>query len=76
MSAAVDGELYLKEEQEFLLHISECKGCSEEFDDAKKIKSIIRERIVKFKAPQTLVNSIMQLTCFSDEESEESVIYR
>ena len=75
MSASVDGELCLKEEQEFLFHLSECGECREEFEDAKKIKLIIRERIVKFKAPQTLFNSIMQLTCFSDEETEENMSY-
>ncbi len=75
MSAAVDVELCLKEEQEFLFHLAECVGCREEFEDAKKIKLIIRERIIKFKAPQTLVNSIMQLTCFSNEEAEENMSF-
>jgi len=36
MSAAVDGELSFSEEEHFLSHLSECKECSGEFDDAKK----------------------------------------
>ncbi|MEI7934218.1 MAG: zf-HC2 domain-containing protein [Chlorobiaceae bacterium] len=62
MSAAVDGEISFKEEKGFLSHLSECKGCCEEFDDAKKTKMIIKERILQFKAPQALIDSIMQLT--------------
>ena len=53
ISASVDGELTLIEEQEFLLHLSECKECSVEFDEAKKTKMIIREKIIRFKAPQS-----------------------
>ena len=62
MSAAVDYELSLKEEQSFLLHLSECKECQDEFDEAKKTKMIIKEKIVQFKAPQSLIDSIMELT--------------
>jgi len=68
ISAAVDGELSFMEEKQFLLHLSECKECTEEFDDAQRTKLIIRERVVRFKAPQTLMNSIMQLTSFSTKE--------
>ncbi len=75
MSAAVDGELTLKEEQEFLQHLSECKECHEELGEAKKTKLIIKERVVQFKAPQSLINSIMQLTGFSTKEHEESLLY-
>jgi predicted anti-sigma-YlaC factor YlaD len=65
MSAAVDFELSLKEEQGFLLHLSECKECTDEFDEAKKTKMIIKEKIVQFKAPQSLIDSIMELTSVS-----------
>ncbi|MEI6758145.1 MAG: zf-HC2 domain-containing protein [Chlorobium sp.] len=75
MSAAVDGELTLKEEQDFLLHLVECRECKEEFEDAKKTKMIIKERIVQFKAPQTLINSIMQLTIVSTREPEDTLLY-
>ncbi len=75
MSAAVDNELTLKEEQDFLLHLSECMACMEEFEDAKKTKMIIKERIVQFKAPQTLINSIMQLTIVSTREPEDTLLY-
>ena len=69
MSAAVDGEISFKEEKGFFSHISECKKCREEFDDAKKTKMIIKERIIQFKAPQTLIDSIMQLTNCNTEET-------
>ena len=68
MSAAVDCELTVKEEEVFLLHLSECKECKDEFDDAKKTKMIIKEKIVQFKAPQSLFNSIMELTSVSSLE--------
>jgi len=74
MSAAVDSELTLKEEQEFLQHLSECKECKEEFEEAKKTKMIIRERIVQFKAPPSLIISIMRLTGISTKEPEETII--
>jgi predicted anti-sigma-YlaC factor YlaD len=68
MSAAVDCELTVKEEEGFLLHLSECKECKDEFEDAKKTKMIIKEKIVQFKAPQSLFNSIMELTSASSVE--------
>ncbi len=68
MSAAVDCELTVKEEEGFLLHLSKCKECKDEFDDAKKTKMIIKEKIVQFKAPQSLFNSIMELTSVSSLE--------
>ena len=73
MSAAVDCELSLKEEQGFLQHLSECKECQDEFEEAKKTKMIIREKIVQFKAPQSLLNSIMELTSVSTIEHEDSL---
>ncbi len=75
ISASVDGELTLIEEQEFLLHLSECKECSVEFDEAKKTKMIIREKIIRFKAPQALIMSVMQLTSFSTKEHEDTLLY-
>lgn len=75
MSAAVDGEISFKEEKGFLSHLSACKECCDEFDDAKKTKMIIKERIIQFKAPQTLINSIMQLTNFDTRETEETLLY-
>jgi anti-sigma factor RsiW len=75
MSAAVDGELTLKEEQDFLAHLAECKECDEEYGEAKKTKMIIKERIVQFKAPQSLINSIMQLTSITAKEHEDTLLY-
>lgn len=75
MSAAVDSELTLQEKQEFLAHLSTCKECNEEFAEAKKTKMIIKERIVQFKAPQSLINSIMHLTGISAGEQEETLLF-
>ncbi len=75
ISACVDGELSLSEERDFLLHLSECSECRGEYEDAKKTKMIIREKIIQFKAPETLMISIMQLTSFNTKEHEESLLY-
>jgi predicted anti-sigma-YlaC factor YlaD len=75
ISASLDGELSLNEEQDFLLHLSECEECSMEFEDAKKTKMIIKEKIIQFKAPQALIMSIMQLTSFSTKEHEDTILY-
>ena len=75
MSAAVDNELTRKEEEEFLRHLSECSSCNEEFGEAKKTKLIVKERIIQFKAPQSLVNSIMQMTGVNAEEHQNTLLY-
>ena len=62
MSAAVDGELTPKEREGFEKHIVKCPSCLSEFKEAQKTKSLIREKIVRFKAPQSLVNSVLKLT--------------
>ncbi|AOS84052.1 anti-sigma factor [Chlorobaculum limnaeum] len=62
MSAALDGELSPKEEEELAQHLAECPECRAEFQDAKKNQIIIRERIVRVKAPTTLIESITRLT--------------
>ncbi|UWX58759.1 anti-sigma factor [Chlorobaculum sp. MV4-Y] len=62
MSAAIDGELTPKEEEELAQHLADCPECRAEFQDAKKTKIIIKERIVRVKAPSTLVESITRLT--------------
>lgn len=62
MSAAVDGELTLNEKKGFEEHILTCRTCLAEFKEAQKTKSIIREKIIRFKAPQSLVNSILKLS--------------
>lgn len=62
MSAAVDGELTLKEQEGFEQHIAGCSTCFSEFKEAQKTKSIIREKIIRFKAPQSLINSVLKLT--------------
>ena len=75
ISASVDGELSQGEEREFRMHLSECTECRAEFEDAKKTKMIIKEKIIQFKAPDALIFSIMQLTNFNSKEHEESLLY-
>lgn len=62
MSAAIDGELTAKETEELSDHLDICPECRSEFQDAKNTKIIIRERIVRVKAPKTLVETIVRLT--------------
>ena len=57
------------------MHLSECTECRAEFEDAKKTKMIIKEKIIQFKAPDALIFSIMQLTNFNSKEHEESLLY-
>jgi anti-sigma factor RsiW len=65
MSAAIDGELTPKEEEELVSHLAECPECRAEFQDAKNTKIIIRERIVRVQAPKTLLESIVRMTTVS-----------
>ncbi len=76
MSAAVDEELSVTEKVYFFSHMTECKECFAEYDDAKKTKMIIREKIIRFKAPQALINSIMQLNDCNTSEPEKSILYK
>ncbi|WP_083188183.1 MULTISPECIES: anti-sigma factor family protein [Prosthecochloris] len=62
MSAAVDGELSEREQQDFDQHITWCVSCAREYQESKKTKHLIREKVVRFKAPESLVNSILKLT--------------
>ncbi len=62
MSAAIDGELTEKEAEELSGHLADCPECRSEFQEAKNTKIIIRERIVRVKAPRNLVESIVRLT--------------
>ena len=62
MSAAIDGELTSKEEEELSRHLAQCAECRAYFQDAKKTKIIIKERIARVKAPQNLVESIVRMT--------------
>lgn len=62
MSAAVDGELTVREEQELFSHLAECPQCQEEFQEAKNTKIILRERLVRVKAPKNLIDSIVRMT--------------
>ena len=75
MSAAVDSELSLIEQQLFVEHLAICRECYEEFEDAKKTKLIVKQRIVHFKAPQSLLDTVMQLTCCKEIQPERSMLF-
>lgn len=62
MSAAIDGELTALEEDELSEHLSSCPQCREEFQEAKNTKIIVKERLVRVKAPKSLVESIVRMT--------------
>ena len=72
MSAALDGELSVTEKQQFHEHLPKCNDCCEEFDEAKKTKMIIKGCIIRLKAPQKLVDSILHLTNCNSMKIEES----
>lgn len=74
MSAAVDSELTSKEELGFQQHLDDCPECRSEFEEARKTKLIVKEKIVRFKAPQSLVNSIMQLSALSAGQKADSIL--
>uniref|UniRef100_Q3APD5 Putative zinc-finger domain-containing protein n=1 Tax=Chlorobium chlorochromatii (strain CaD3) TaxID=340177 RepID=Q3APD5_CHLCH len=62
MSAAVDCEISFIEQEQLQQHLALCAPCCIEFETVKKTKLIVRARLIQFKAPQSLVNSIMELT--------------
>lgn len=62
MSAAIDSELSLTEEEELMAHIASCPDCQAEFQDARNTKNIIKARIVRVQAPKNLVDSILKMT--------------
>lgn len=72
MSCAIDGELSAKEEREFLEHLSLCSACASEFEEAKKTKMIIKEKLVRFKAPQSLVESVRKLGLLSNPQTKKN----
>ena len=74
MSCALDCELSAREEEEFLKHLSDCPECSAEFTEAKKTKMIVREKIVRFKAPQSLVDTIVKLGTYATPQTEETLL--
>ncbi|TCD47364.1 anti-sigma factor [Chlorobium sp. N1] len=74
MSAAVDGELTGKEEEGLRLHLADCSDCRREFEEAKKTKMIVKEKIVRFKAPQSLIDSIMDLSFTMDKKEKKTLI--
>lgn len=62
MCAAVDEELNEQEQHDFFEHLAHCPACAREFDEYRQTKMLVRERIVRIKAPQSLIDSIMQMT--------------
>jgi anti-sigma factor RsiW len=62
MSAAVDGELREPKLSEFLEHIRICEACRAEFEAEKATKAILKNRLKRVKAPQSLVDAIKRQT--------------
>lgn len=62
MSAAIDGELSPQKDSEFHSHISECAACRAEYDAERATKAILKSKLKRVKAPQSLVDAIKRQT--------------
>lgn len=69
ISAAVDGELDDKAMVEFLSAISQCEECRKEYETELHTKNLLRQRLKKVKAPQSLVDAITRQTIGKDDAS-------
>ncbi len=62
ISAAVDGELDDATMREFLIAIEKCDHCRAEYEAELQTKKLLREKLKRFKAPQSLVDAITRQT--------------
>ncbi len=62
ISAAVDGELDDATMREFLKAIEKCDHCRAEYEAELQTKRLLREKLKRFKAPQSLVDAITRQT--------------
>lgn len=62
ISAAVDGELDEATMREFLITIDKCEHCRAEYEAELQTKKLLREKLKRVKAPQSLVDAIMRQT--------------
>lgn len=62
MSAAVDGELRAEKLQVFQHHISDCASCRAELDAERSTKALLKSKLRRVAAPQSLVDAIRKQT--------------
>ncbi|MGQ9806729.1 MAG: anti-sigma factor family protein [Chlorobiales bacterium] len=62
ISAAVDGELDDVTMREFLIAIETCEHCRAEYEAELQTKKLLREKLKRLKAPQSLVDAITRQT--------------
>lgn len=62
ITAAVDGELDEKTMQEFLAALDKCEHCRAEYEAELQTKRLLRQKLKKVKAPQSLVDAIARQT--------------
>lgn len=62
ISAAVDGELDDVTMREFLIAIETCEHCRAEYEAELQTKKLLREKLKKVRAPQSLVDAITRQT--------------
>lgn|GEM_PF-1217494 len=62
ITAAVDGELDEATMREFLIAIEKCDHCRAEYEAELQTKKLLREKLKRFKAPQSLVDAITRQT--------------
>jgi anti-sigma factor (TIGR02949 family) len=62
ISAAVDGEVKGSKLKEFNEHISACVNCRAEYEAEKATKDLLRTKLKRVKAPQSLIDAIRKQT--------------
>lgn len=62
ISAAVDGELDEATMREFFVAIEKCEHCRAEYEAELQTKKLLREKLRRVKAPQSLVDAIARQT--------------
>ncbi len=62
ITAAVDGELDETTMREFLAAIERCEHCRAEYEAELQTKKLLREKLKRVKAPQSLVDAIIRQT--------------
>ncbi|MCS6988432.1 MAG: zf-HC2 domain-containing protein [Chloroherpetonaceae bacterium] len=69
ITAAVDGELDEKTMKEFFAALDKCEHCRAEYEAELQTKRLIRQKIKKIKAPQSLVDAITRQTIGKTDSS-------
>ncbi len=72
ITAAVDGELDDETMREFLIALEKCDQCRAEYEAELQVKKLLREKLKRFKAPQSLVEAIRRQTIGQENSSMTS----